>query len=473
MENSKLIQLLKSLSLEEFRRFGQFVSSPFFNRLKNVIKFYEVLKKYYPEFSNRNLIAEKVFIKIFPEETFKYAKMKNLESDLLKLCEEYLSFIGFRENRYETDKFLLTELRKRKLIKLFESNYKRANKNLENSKYKDENFYFIKFILENQNILNITNNKLYYDQEALQRQLDYFIDFFLLQVLRLYSFMVHQKKYLYDFDFSLTFLDEVVNYISKNANGIKPLILLQFNDMMLSLKGEEIYYKNLKDMTDKYSDIIDPTELYNIYASLSRFLQLKYDENSNKYIDEIFELYKTILKKGIFKSYFHMSNIFFIKTADFALRKKDYKFLEDFINEYKDRLPPEHTSNTLNYCSALRYFYEKNYNQALEKLSTVDTQDYSYKLIIKSLSLRIFYELNSIDSIESLVDTFRHFILNNKLVPDIVKNDYLNFVNYFNRLHKIRNDIESEDIGFFKKEIAGRQDIALKYWLLEKIEELQ
>ncbi len=472
MKNSKLTEILKTFSKNEFKEFGRFVNSPFFNRLNSVIKFYKELKQYYPDFSKKGFNSEEIYSAVFPGEPYSYSKLKNLESDMLKLAEEYLAYTGYKEQGFESDKFLLTELRKRKLKKLFEINYKRASKKLENNQFKDENYYFVKFFFENQNILNVTNNQLYYEKDILQKQLDNFIDYFLLQVLRLYSFMIYQQKFLFDFDFKLSFLDEVVNYISANTEKTKPLILLQYYDLMLTLKGGEQYYTNLKNMTEKYSDIIDFNELYNIYASLAKFMRSKFDENSNKYIDEIFGLYKTILNKGIFKSHFYMSNTFFIATADLALRKKDYKFLDGFINEYMERLPVEHINDTINYCKALRFFYEKDFDKALDLLAKVDTKDFSYKLIIKSLTLRIYYEQNATDSTESLMDTFRHYLLNNKLVPELVKNDYLNFLNFFNQLFKIKNNYNNEDVLFLKKQMESRTDIALKYWLVEKTEEL-
>ncbi|MFI5211322.1 MAG: hypothetical protein ACHQIH_00420 [Ignavibacteria bacterium] len=472
MRDSKLISVLKTMTKKEFRDFGRFVYSPFFNRLNNILKFFEELKKYYPDFANKEFTAENLYSKMFPDEPYSYSKMKLLESDMLKLAEEYLAFIGYKENSFETDKFLLTELKKRKLNKLFEINYKRANKDLENITYKDENYFFAKFYFENQNILNITNNKLYYEKDIIQKQLNYFIDYFLLQILRLYSFMTYQQKYLFGFDFDLRFLDEVTGYITRYPDAIKPLILLQYYDVMLSITGEENYYVKLKEMTEQYYRIIDINELYNIYVSLAKFMREKFDENSNKYIDEIFELYKTILGKGIFKSHFHMSNTFFINTADLALRKKDHLFLQDFINEYSGRLPLEHTADTLNYCNALKSFYEKNYESALGHLALVETLDISYKLIIKSLTLRIYYELNSIDSAESLIDTYRHLLLNNKLVTESLKNENLNFINYFSQLFRIKNEFNHENAEFLKKQISERKDIALKYWLIEKIDEM-
>ncbi|KXK49032.1 MAG: hypothetical protein UZ05_CHB002001963 [Chlorobi bacterium OLB5] len=45
MINSKAIELLKTFNEEEFKQFGLFTASPYFNREAVQVKFYEILKK--------------------------------------------------------------------------------------------------------------------------------------------------------------------------------------------------------------------------------------------------------------------------------------------------------------------------------------------------------------------------------------------------------------------------------------------
>ena len=47
MIHSKSIRILKTLSKKELKQFGNFVCSPFFNKNRNLIKLFDVLKKYH------------------------------------------------------------------------------------------------------------------------------------------------------------------------------------------------------------------------------------------------------------------------------------------------------------------------------------------------------------------------------------------------------------------------------------------
>jgi hypothetical protein len=52
MEKSKVIDIFRTFSPDELKRFRDFVHSPFHNKNKNVIRLFEILKKYYPDFES-------------------------------------------------------------------------------------------------------------------------------------------------------------------------------------------------------------------------------------------------------------------------------------------------------------------------------------------------------------------------------------------------------------------------------------
>ena len=91
MEDSKLIQLVKTFSKTEFNDFGKFVKSPFFNESQKLILLYELLKENYPVFNSGLFNNRKIFELLYPEEK-KYVS-KSTESLDLKITE------GLPENK--------------------------------------------------------------------------------------------------------------------------------------------------------------------------------------------------------------------------------------------------------------------------------------------------------------------------------------------------------------------------------------
>lgn len=54
------------LSKQELREFRKFVRSPFHNNRKDVIRYYDALKKYSPEFNIDEIAKEDIFHKLYP-----------------------------------------------------------------------------------------------------------------------------------------------------------------------------------------------------------------------------------------------------------------------------------------------------------------------------------------------------------------------------------------------------------------------
>ena len=121
MKNSKLISLLKSFSEYEIKHFRQFIDAPFFNKEgKYVLRFYNEVRKYYPEFTNSNLERKNIFEKLYPGKFYDDVIMRKLSSSLQRLAEEYLNYVYFRSSGYAKDLMNLRMLRERRLVSQFE-----------------------------------------------------------------------------------------------------------------------------------------------------------------------------------------------------------------------------------------------------------------------------------------------------------------------------------------------------------------
>ena len=150
MLNSKIIDILQTFSHPEFKRFGDFVSSPFHNKNRKLIQLFELLSKFYPAFDGKELTKEYLFDKIFGKEKKEYAdaSIRNLLSDLIILAEKYLSYIAFEKDEFDFYEKSLRELCERKLDTVFEKKLKSAEELLSQNETEGELDYYRKFILE-------------------------------------------------------------------------------------------------------------------------------------------------------------------------------------------------------------------------------------------------------------------------------------------------------------------------------------
>jgi hypothetical protein len=55
---SKIIDILRTFSSKDVKRFRDFLESPFFNESENLVKLYNSLLEFYPDFEDENLTEE-------------------------------------------------------------------------------------------------------------------------------------------------------------------------------------------------------------------------------------------------------------------------------------------------------------------------------------------------------------------------------------------------------------------------------
>jgi hypothetical protein len=119
MISSKAIDLVKTFSEDEFKKFGLFVSSPYFNKENIQVNFFDILKKYHPEFDNRNFVKEKVFRRLYPGKKYNDGVMRNILSKTLDLAENFISIQNLQSNEFNCSLALIRELSNRKIGNLF------------------------------------------------------------------------------------------------------------------------------------------------------------------------------------------------------------------------------------------------------------------------------------------------------------------------------------------------------------------
>ncbi|MBK7253196.1 MAG: hypothetical protein IPI04_04550 [Ignavibacteria bacterium] len=152
MIKSTLLELLKTFNKEELKRFEDFLRSPYYNKNSNVIKLFNVIKKYFPDLDSTKLKRESVWDELFPEKSFNYGVMKNLIFELQKLSEKFLHLLHYEENKFEQELNLLRKLNDRNLFQLFEKNLKLFKTAVNNSPIAPDHFYY-KFLTEALNSL--------------------------------------------------------------------------------------------------------------------------------------------------------------------------------------------------------------------------------------------------------------------------------------------------------------------------------
>ncbi len=478
MENSKLIMLLRTFTKDEFEEFEDFVNSPFHNRHQPVVNFYNVIKEHYPEFRDDKLSKENIFIKLYKNKIYSDDIMRKLISQLLKLAEDYLAFKNIKADNFLVKSRLLPELNMRRQEMLFKKNYSLIETQLEKMPVKGKEYYYNRYLLEQISMghTDILRNGKNTEKADLQNHADYLTMYSLIAITELYSYMTNELKVFPHRRYEFRFLEEIKNHLTRNEEFYNNFFFvnLYFNSLMMLTTDDEKYYYNLKNLIGGHYKELSDSQRYDIYALLTNYCGNKVIEGKTKFLRERFELLKESFSNGgQIQTDGSIGYIGFFTIINYALTFKEFSWAENFINENIDKVGAKYRLSTYHYCFALLEYYRGNYGKSLESLAKVKTENYSFKLQIKTHTLMIYYSLNETEQFISLVDSFRHFIAGNKQVTNIHNLLCTNFINFTFRLFKGREDINNFDLKLFKKELLETNQVARKHWLIEKTEELE
>lgn len=474
MHDSKIIVILKTLTPKEFKDFGRFVHSPFFNRLRNVTKFYEVLKKYYPEFSNKNLSEENIYNQIFHSEKFDYWKMKNLISDLMALAEEYLAYTKYRTDNFNRTKYFLEALDIKHLDRIFENKFNEAEKIIHTNYIEGENYYYNKYQLELLAGNHQFTKKDFSSENRLQIITDNFIKFSLLRILKMYTYMINEDAAYTMKNKELVLINEVINHIKEYTYSDTPAIRIYFLILMITMDDTEAekYYFELKDIKLKNKNHFEAEELYNINICIANFCTKMVLQGSKRFLSEYFEAVKDSIFNDPWGNPDIITHFRFMNAVITGIKLNETKWVENFIRDFQNKLQPEYRDETVSLTTAMLLFAKGKYEQSLVELTKINFDDCHHKMHLRNLTLQIYFELNHFEAAISIIDSYRHFLTREKSISELYRNYNMNFVKYFNEILKLKIGIKIMHADELLYEVNKSPEFANKDWIMEKLKRL-
>lgn len=486
MLKSKFIDILKTFRPEELKKFRLFVTSPFHNKNMNAVKLFDLIRKFYPHFDAPLFEKEKLFKKLYPGKKYSDIVMRILLSDLLKLSEEFLAYNSFVSSGINEDKFLLGELQNRKLDTLFTKHLRELKEKFSKAGMIDSHYFYDLFQLEGAKVnFLISRDRQNESGQALLKQSEYLLDFFLFNALNIVQELNEQEEVLNEkFDPNLTkelfrnldFKEFMKLYRSSN-HKYSPIIEIFYLMYLVSeVSGGSEMYDKLFSLVKQNIEQFTYTEQYNLMLGLESSCLSQIQSGGTLTNDRLMEVYEFMLSTGVLSTEGRsmiqanlFRNIFYT-----AVTLKRYEWAEEFAEKYKEKLLPEQQEDMLNYTKALLNFERENYEEALLYISKVNYRFFVFKYEAKVLMLKLYYELKAYEQALSLIDTFSHFLTKNKKVPEIYRESFMKFLKYVKALIKISHGTGKEkeiDAEVTLSKAGSESQLLNKRWILNKMRE--
>ncbi len=475
MKNTRLVQVLKKMEPRELARFGHFVQCGYFTRHRKSQRLAEVLLKAAPGFLPDSLKKETVFALVFHEnEPFDDLKFNNLTSDLLALLLDFLAQNRFEEHPtarlfWQMDALLgAEELATFGTIDRRFSIQKKARLDRSADFWRDEAGHF-----ERLDRAFIQSGKRAFD-ENLQLENDALDRAFALDKLRLACGMISRGQVV-NGSYEPHFLPEVKNWLARREDWLDdPVFQIYAAALAMLERLQAVDYQRFVGLLAEHEAKLATSEAFALWHYSLNFCIRQINAGHSDWYTEALRLYRALLERGALFKNGHLSPWAYKNIVTAGLRTRDFEWTACFIDEFREKLPPEERGNAHAYSRAALAFEKKEFASALAALQTVEFTDMGYALGAKIIQLKSWFHKGEEEALFSLIETTKKWLRRQKKMPEYGRRANLNFLKTLRPLfllvqseRRLRPADYRKKAGAQRKKIAALEPLANREWVEE------
>lgn len=465
MKETILGEIYSSLSKEELKKFNKYMKFSEWSDSPTILRCHELYSHYIKEKDILNFNKTELFNYIYPGEKYNDSKLRFTQNRLLNAIKQFIINYEFEKENIFASKIWMDFLLEKKLKKNLQY-HTQEKKIIANSDYRYLNEYFKS---QEESYIAFQNPKNQENQyQTIQN---------VISKAQLFSDLVFIRNFCSLLTFGKTFksipfklpIDALDNIKSRTNIDKYPEFRVYFSAIKLIEEGSEEAYLEYKNNLFQSLLNWEDQEKINLIVYLLNFTTQQINQGNASYFNEQYDLFLKLEQHKIFeiKNYINPARI--NNMVIVFLRNKDFQKAEDVVHKYIEYLKVD-VKDSCRHFNLARIKFEKNqYKDSLRELLQVDfSKDAFYSLNSKVLLIKNYFELNEIDALDSLLISFKEFIKKNKVISDIYRTNYLNFVSmtrqlYYSKPMKLKQ---------LKKEVLDSHNIPEKEWILHKIENL-
>jgi len=481
-----LFSLLSTFTSDELKKFSDFLQSKYFVTNKKLYPLFSILEKFYPSFQDEKLTKKFLFEKLYPGKTYHDSTIRDLLSELLDKCEEFLKVDNLYPKNIDAEIELLNTLCTRKQYKLFLKKKKILDDYFNNNQlWAEQPFDKVKYdiaLLDFDIYTQIIKNT-----ENIQKRIELLNSISFESIITGVVLIINNetRKHIYNrnygaetettkFESYLNSVDEFLNKCDFNRQTIS----------FINYKINFLYYKTFRNREDynAFNDYrlffennkhyLDKDAIFDHYVNiLNHCIAVK---RSPETIEILFRIYNDILinKYYINKYEKYLNPDFYRGVIMFGIEQSKFDWVRNIIDNYNDCFEPSIRNKMYNYSMAQIEIADGDTLKALDYLNDIDLENFIFKYDLYNLKLKIYYINNYFEEALSLVKAYNAFIRNNKLKNKEEKLIYKKYVDIMELLiqykcGKKKNKLE--DISF---ELSKEGRITFKDWLKEEVQKL-
>jgi len=468
MHETKVIGVLRKFSTEEMKEFGWFVNSPFHNRIKNVTKLFEAIKKFHPAFESRFINKKYVYKRITGNGSYNDAVMRNLCSDLYKLAGDYLAIRSYKSKPTIDKMTRLVELRRSQHDKNLLMEFEKVKETIEKARFRDEDYYYENFLYWNKRNNSFAAKSIESFQQNIHSEISEFAHYFIIHLIDRYH-QAHRHRTSYKTFLKNNFLSDTVNVLRKYGFMDAPVIKALYHMFMLVQTNLEEHYLTLKELMKDNFGYLSPYSRFIIFQSLQVFFMNCERQGITAYRRDRFEIYKNYAatKDLIYDN--ELADASYTSAVVAAIQVKEYDWAVWFTEEFRKYLAQNLRQDAYYYNYARILHAQKRNEEALGYLARVIPTHHPIKAVVKVVELQILFELERWESVFLKLDSLRHFFSKNEAMSQTMRSALGNFYKLYTMFVDLKTKDKGPPLGEIKKEIERIKYSYSMEWFKEQL----
>lgn len=464
-QNSKLWQLMVKLPPSYLREADRWVYSPFFNRKVQVNKLWKYLLEVSAD-ANLKPDFKTAYSFAFPNEAYDLPKLRLAMSDLYKLLLSFLAYKEWNKEKAAQALYQAKALRYLGLDKLSLQQLKQAEQISEKEALRNADYFRIRqeIMIENY-FLGIRS------QPADARQLQALSDLTDLSILSAklrQTCLTFTHQSVYPADYQMGFTQQAITYIETHEMMQIPAIgLYYYCYLMLKQPEQEQYFHQFKALLFAHGSTFTEIETRDLYLMGINYCIRQVNQEKQDYFIEIIQLYRQGLEGEHLMQNGVLSRFTYYNIVAAGLRTGDYEWVEKCIYKYRKKLHRTYRESSFSFCLARLEYARRHYDIALSLLQKANYRDPLLHLAAKTVLLKIYYETDEYDLLESNLDAMHNYIRRKKVIG-YHRTNYLNIIRYTRKLMAV-NPYDKQAVRSWQQQLQSEEILTERQWLSEQL----
>lgn len=463
-------------------RFCAFCHSPYFVKHEQVRALVAYFSEVYPQFDARRCDKRLLFKRLFGGGAYDKGKLALIFTYTQRALEQFIAQEQYQEDDSEKQYRYLQGLQHLAQFNTFE----KAIKNIEgrhlSSSRQDARFFYQAYRLAksaddyyNQQDRRRMDNSLVEKQRYLDR-------FFMLEKLQ-DACEARVRQRILRVDYRTRFLDAVLKEIANDPDDFadSPAVLVYYRIYrMLEDEEDRKRYQEAFQFFSVHTGLFGKEEKISLYIYFMNYCIARINQGDNDFLSEIFQIYQAQLDQKLLLENGELSEWDYKNIVTTALRLGELDWAMDFMEGYRDLLPTAARENAYRFNLANYHYARGDYGKVLDLLIRVEYSDLRYNLSAKALLLRTYFDLEEYEALYSLTESFKQYLLRNKLMSETRRAGFNNLFKLARKLANLKARSEylalekrEKELQKIDRELSEADLVFNREWLSEKVEQFR